>query len=227
MSQRSESQIFQVFEMYTSILGDSVVHEPQGIRASFIRLSGCNLKCRNCDCPDAIPLMSGKQMHLNQILDQLDHFGNPVVCITGGEPLIHPNIDLLVMSLKDDYSLILETNGTCQIPYHISESVGIVYNWRMEYTKSMRSMFLDNSDRAKVIRFEYSNHDEFTAIEEEVDFISTSIGSATLENMTFVFSPNLGTMTLKEAYSIFSQFEPEVGSDLVFSPQIQKLIGIK
>src|SRR5580700_10781190 len=56
----------------------------------------CNLACAGCgkiDYPDEI---LNQRMTVQECLDAVDECGAPVVSITGGEPLLHREIDQIV-----------------------------------------------------------------------------------------------------------------------------------
>lgn len=110
-------------ELYVSeIFGPTVQGEgpATGRRASFVRLGGCNLTCRDCDTPytwDASRCdlrVEIKPVGLREILERVD--GVPLVVISGGEPLLHqrrPAFGLLVSALAARGQAVhVETNGT-------------------------------------------------------------------------------------------------------------------
>lgn len=102
----------KIAEIFESIQGEG----PEiGMRAVFVRLYGCNLKCEGCDTRYS---WNGRYAELNMddIEQQVYDFGIPNVIITGGEPLLQKTaVELLVkrlwMSGKIQY-VGLETNGT-------------------------------------------------------------------------------------------------------------------
>ena len=116
-----------VNEIFYSIQGETT---KAGFPSLFIRLAGCNLKCSYCDTVYARSSSSGKEMTIGSILqecvkyDQIDH-----ITITGGEPLVQPNVIHLMKELiKKGYSVQLETNGSISlkdIPSEIKKIVDI------------------------------------------------------------------------------------------------------
>lgn len=82
-----------------------------GAPTTFVRTVGCNLDCTWCDTRYA--LTGGREMSVEQVLEAVDGFGSPFVCLTGGEPLLHQDIYRLIESLLEDgYSITIETNGS-------------------------------------------------------------------------------------------------------------------
>ena len=100
-----------VNEIFHSIQGESSF---AGLPCTFIRLTGCNLRCSYCDTPYAYE--EGLRMSIAEVLSRA---GNPVgrlVEVTGGEPLIQPEAPLLVAGLLEDGNTVLvETNGSVDI----------------------------------------------------------------------------------------------------------------
>jgi len=98
-----------ISEIFRSLQGEG---KNQGRPCTFIRCAGCNLKCRWCDTPYSRE--GGSVYPVEQVLDQIRHFGGNYACITGGEPLLQENdIRILCRELrKAGYSIEIETNGT-------------------------------------------------------------------------------------------------------------------
>ncbi|WP_048151384.1 7-carboxy-7-deazaguanine synthase QueE [Methanolacinia paynteri] len=101
----------KVFEIFPSIQGEGPY---QGIPSAFIRLSGCNLRCRWCDTPKTQDGSSGEEMTVDEVFGQVKKLGLSHVCITGGEPLIQQDelLSLLRDLHEDGYIVEIETNGT-------------------------------------------------------------------------------------------------------------------
>ena len=103
----------RVHEIYQSIQGESTL---AGMRCTFIRLAGCPLQCRYCDTPQAIPMDSGSWMNIEEIEKKVRDFANPLILITGGEPLAQRNCIPLLEALSGlDAILQLETSGALPI----------------------------------------------------------------------------------------------------------------
>ena len=106
MSDRHEGgEGLRINEIFYSIEGEGArVGEP----TTFVRLSGCNLRCRFCDTDfDAFG-----ELTMAEIVNEVQHHPAEWVCITGGEAL-RQNIVPLCRALKDaGYHLHIETNGT-------------------------------------------------------------------------------------------------------------------
>jgi len=99
----------KIVEIFSSIEGEGSL---VGYPVTFIRLEGCNLRCSWCDTKYSYDTNNYKLMTLNEILEVVKNYKNKKVCLTGGEPLYNEHFDLLVNTLKKEYFLIIETNGT-------------------------------------------------------------------------------------------------------------------
>lgn len=105
-----------VNEIFNSISGE-VGGFPQGIRATFIRLAGCNLRCPYCDAPASQSLANHQKMTTNDIITQLmkmDYRYIDNIVITGGEPLLQLEVleILIKLLLQMGKKITIETNGT-------------------------------------------------------------------------------------------------------------------
>ena len=120
-NQDSQDIFYPVAEYFVSVNGEGL---SSGYLSAFVRLRGCNLRCNYCDtewacrpdCP--VTLMTARQ-----ILDQVRENGVDRVTLTGGEPLLSKEIDLLISLLTGQgIQVEIETNGSVSIlPYlHLS-----------------------------------------------------------------------------------------------------------
>lgn len=112
----------QITEIYVSTQGESTW---AGLPCTFIRLTGCPLRCTWCDTEYAF--VGGKKMTLDEILHEVREIGCPLVEVTGGEPLAQPNCIALLRALVDaGYKVLLETSGAYPIAEVPREVVRIV-----------------------------------------------------------------------------------------------------
>lgn len=112
----------QITEIYASIQGESTW---TGIPCTFIRLTGCPLRCTYCDTEYAF--FGGTRMDLAAVMDRVREIGVPLVEVTGGEPLAQPNCIPLLQSLVDaGYKVLLETSGAYPVVDVPREVVRIV-----------------------------------------------------------------------------------------------------
>ena len=96
-----------VHEIYASIQGESSF---AGLPCTFVRLTGCNLRCTYCDTPQAF--YHGTRLRRAEVLERALSHGTPLVELTGGEPLLQPGAIPLLAELCDaGRTVLLETSG--------------------------------------------------------------------------------------------------------------------
>lgn len=96
-----------VHEIYASIQGESTW---AGLPCTFVRTTGCNLRCTYCDTPQAF--YNGTRMRRDDVLTRALAFDTPLVEVTGGEPLLQPGVIPLMRELCDaGRTVLLETSG--------------------------------------------------------------------------------------------------------------------
>ena len=101
----------RVTEIFHSIQGEGTW---AGLPCTFVRLTGCPLRCVWCDTEYAF--FGGERRTLAAILVEVESFGTNLVEITGGEPLIHPNAFVLVERLLErGYTVLVETSGAVDV----------------------------------------------------------------------------------------------------------------
>jgi 7-carboxy-7-deazaguanine synthase len=96
-----------IHEIYRSIQGESTF---AGLPCVFVRLAVCDARCSWCDTPHAFT--QGEPWTLERIVETVRAYGTPVVEITGGEPLVQPEVLPLMTRLADHgLMVLLETSG--------------------------------------------------------------------------------------------------------------------
>ncbi len=117
----------RVNEIFLSIQGEST---HAGLPCTFVRLTGCHLRCHYCDT--AYAFHEGDRITLDDIIARVKGFYLPkepprlvspapqsptrLVEITGGEPLLQPNVHPLMTRLCDlGFTVLIETSGACDI----------------------------------------------------------------------------------------------------------------
>jgi 7-carboxy-7-deazaguanine synthase len=101
-----------VTEIFRSIQGESTW---AGLPCTFVRLTGCNLRCNYCDT--AYAYEHGAQMTLPQVVTRVRELGMDLVEVTGGEPLAQEAVPELLAALAEISTVVLvETNGSLPLP---------------------------------------------------------------------------------------------------------------
>jgi len=97
----------RITEMFLSIQGES---SHAGRPCSFVRLTGCPMRCVWCD--SEYTFTGGEKISFEQVFDQLAGFGCNLVEVTGGEPLAQKNVFPFISELCDrGYEVLIETGG--------------------------------------------------------------------------------------------------------------------
>jgi 7-carboxy-7-deazaguanine synthase len=98
-------------EIFHSLQGEA---DTAGVPTTFIRLTGCPLRCQYCDT--AYAFHGGDWWELAAILARVRELGAHHVCVTGGEPLAQKNcLELLRALCADGYRVSLETSGAMEL----------------------------------------------------------------------------------------------------------------
>lgn len=123
----------------------------EGIRtgelACFIRLSGCNLRCSYCDTKYALENNLGEELSVDRITEEVDKIGFKNITITGGEPLIHKDIDELILKLLNKgYNINIETNGSIDIKNYLGKCL-ITMDYKCPSSLMEKSMNLSNLEK--------------------------------------------------------------------------------
>jgi 7-carboxy-7-deazaguanine synthase len=101
----------RVTEIFHSIQGESTW---AGLPCTFVRLTGCPLRCVWCDTEYAFT--GGTRMELDAIVAAVQAHDCSLVEVTGGEPLAHPNAFPLVACLLDEgFTVLVETSGAFDV----------------------------------------------------------------------------------------------------------------
>ena len=100
-----------VHEIYKSVQGESTF---AGLPCTFVRLTGCNLRCTWCDTPQAF--YGGTRFPRAEVLAKALALGTPLVELTGGEPLLQPGALPLMSELCDaGRTVLVETSGEADV----------------------------------------------------------------------------------------------------------------
>lgn len=104
----------KIAEIFYSIQGEGSL---VGIPSVFVRTSGCNLRCTWCDTPYTSWAPEGKDLPIEEIVEQVNAHPATHVVVTGGEPMIAPDIVALTARLRDvGLHITIETAGTVFAP---------------------------------------------------------------------------------------------------------------
>lgn len=99
-----------IAETFVSIQGEGML---TGTPSWFVRLAGCNLRCRWCDTPYASWDAHGQQRSIASLLEQAKASQVKHAVLTGGEPMLFEGIEMLCEALaREGWHITIETAGT-------------------------------------------------------------------------------------------------------------------
>lgn len=101
----------RITEIFYSLQGEG---KTTGLPTTFIRLTGCPLRCGYCDTEYAFH--GGETRRIEDILQEVDKLSAHYVNVTGGEPLAQKRVHDLMKKLCDaGYHVSLETSGALDV----------------------------------------------------------------------------------------------------------------
>jgi len=108
---------YRINEIFYSLQGEGI---RAGTAALFLRFSGCNLQCRvethGFDCDTEF--VSGRSLTLEQIIAELREASATCewIILTGGEPALQVDRELIDGLHAAGFKLAIETNGSIELP---------------------------------------------------------------------------------------------------------------
>ena len=170
----------RVSEIFYSLQGEA---KTVGQPTTFIRLTGCPLRCHYCDTAYAF---QGGELHtLDDIVDKVKTYPTKLVTVTGGEPLAQPDcLPLLRLLIQEGYRVSLETSGALPIA-SVPDAVSIVLDLKTPGSGEVHRNLYENiaelrsKDQIKFVILDKADYDwarfkisefDLTARVEEVLF---------------------------------------------------------
>lgn len=134
----------KVVEIFKSIDGEG---KRAGLPTTFIRLYGCNLNCSYCDTRYGCEGNNYTEMTVSDIIEKVKELGLKSITLTGGEPLIHEDIqDLLRALCSEHYDVNIETNGAVDVSKFIMYAGDVFYtmDYKCKSSGMSHKMILSN-----------------------------------------------------------------------------------
>lgn len=211
----------KVCEIFRSIEGEGL---RTGLPAVFIRLHGCNLRCNYCDSMYAVEGGDYKQMNVTQVLDAVKKFsGITHVTLTGGEPLIHQNVEDLLSKLSGNgYRVNIETNGTVPCKWHFP---GLFYtmDWKCKSSGMSVKMKMENLETLgseDVLKFVVGTIEDL----EETETVVKSLAEKKDDMPHLFVSPVFGNLSNEEIVNWLLNSNIMVKNNVRFQVQLHKII---
>lgn len=204
-----------ICEIFFSLQGESTF---AGLPCIFIRTSGCNLRCNYCDT--TYSFASGREFTIDEIMQEISPYACNLVEITGGEPLLQPDVIELMQKLDTaGYTILLETNGSLPL-LNLLHSVHIITDVKLPGSGSGGSFLPNNLARLK------PGHDEIkfvVADREDFDIAIAFIMDNQLLRHTLLFSP----VSDKLEPAILAEWIKQSGLPLRLNLQLHKLLNFR
>jgi 7-carboxy-7-deazaguanine synthase len=178
----------RITEIFHSIQGEST---HAGRPCVFVRLTGCNLRCRWCD--SEYTFTGGERVELDEVIARVRAYGCKLVEITGGEPLAQAEALPLIQRLCDDgFEVLIETSGSIDIT-PVDRRAKVILD-----VKCPGSGEEDKNRWANLA--ELKGHDEVKFViadRADYDFAKKVIADHGLERHTLLLSPVWGEMDIR------------------------------
>jgi len=213
----------KINEIFLGIDGEVNSLGGQGTWTVFVRTQGCNLRCSYCDTTRAQDRAKGKDMSVDQIVEEVVSSGCNKVTLTGGEPFIQRREEVrdLINALRDkERKISIETNGSLPLQ-RILSGVNYVADYKlpssgMETYMNLGVFYaLEENDYAKFV------------ISDEVDFCRAKqviTDLSLLSTCRVAFSPNMDDLA-PDVLMVWMARDKLF--DIQLNIQIHKLIGVK
>ena len=180
--------MLRITEIFYSIQGES---SHAGRPCTFVRLTGCNLRCRWCD--SAYTFTGGEAVSIDEVMARVRSYGCPLVEITGGEPLAQSETLELITKLCDEkFEVLIETSGSLDIA-PVDHRAKIILDVKCPGSGEAAKNRWENLD---VLR----PHDEIKFViadRADYDFARRIVAEKDLDRWTVLFSPVWGELDMK------------------------------
>lgn len=160
----------KVNEIFKSIDGEGL---RTGELTTFIRLAGCNLRCSYCDTCYALKNSNGTEMSVDEIVKRAKKYDYRNITLTGGEPLIHKDVDDLISKLcENGFYVNIETNGSVPIDkYILNKNILITMDYKLPSSGVEKNMNLNNLEKLRandVLKFVIGK-DDFDKVKQIIE----------------------------------------------------------
>lgn len=155
-----------VHEIYRSLQGESTF---VGLPCVFVRLTACHLRCVYCDTAHAFH--EGETLDLDEVVERALALGDRMVEVTGGEPLLQPEVFPLMTRLADaGRTVLLETSGALSIQ-DVDPRVHIILDVKTPGSGEVAANLWSNLGRLKPndeVKFVVCDRDDFDWAAEQI-----------------------------------------------------------
>ena len=135
--------MYRVNDIFYSLQGEGFW---TGTPMVFLRLSGCNLKCPFCDTEHG----AFREMTAEEIVREMQAYGCGRACVTGGEPSLQLDKELVDALHDAGFRIHVETNGTRPLPEGV-DWVTLSPKTDVPGLKGDGTVVLEKADEVKVV----------------------------------------------------------------------------
>ena len=224
----------KVNEIFKSVEGEGL---RTGLAAVFVRLHGCNLRCSYCDTMYAVEGNDYRQMTVDEVVAAVESYrsecGVDAVTLTGGEPMLHAEVDDLLRSLSEKgFRVNVETNGTVPCKWHFP---GLFYtmDWKCESSGMSAKMRMENLETLgaeDVLKFVVGSVEDLEETARVVDELHqrkthACVDGKTSNTMPHIFvSPVFGKLEYEKIVEWMLSEKVMVQNNARFQVQLHKVI---
>jgi 7-carboxy-7-deazaguanine synthase len=180
--------MLRITEIFFSIQGES---SHVGRPCVFVRLTGCNLRCRWCD--SEYTFTGGEKLSLEDVIGRVRSYGSKLVEITGGEPLAQSETVELIRRLGDDgFEVLIETSGSIDIT-PVDPRAKIILDVKCPGSGEVEKNRWENLEHLRAhdeIKFVIADRDDY-------EWARRLVEERHLDRWTVLFSPVWGEMDMK------------------------------
>ena len=189
-------------EIFYSIQGET---SRSGLPTTFVRLTGCPLRCSYCDTEYAFK--NGSKMSFDEISSAIKKNDSIYVTVTGGEPLAQKNVIEFLRYLCDmNYSVSIETSNAYDIST-IDSRVSVILDVKTPASHESDKNMISNYKKLKPIdeiKFVICNLDDFNWARDYI----------LLHNLDtlcpILFSPSYDDMPISELADLILKYSVNV-----------------
>lgn len=178
----------KITEIFYSLQGET---STVGLPTTFVRLTGCPLRCVYCDTEYAFH--GGERLSIETVLDKVHELGCRRITVTGGEPLAQRSCLTLLTELCDQgYAVSLETSGAMSIA-DVDPRVAIILD-----LKTPASGEVSRNDYSNIPLLKFADEVKFVLTDrKDYDWAVLKLDELGLANKVdnILFSPTFGQLS--------------------------------